>query len=291
MSSRNSQRTAHIEPALEDPNIEKQDPDAPEQPSAVIHRTANTELVTLPSRGAFYTKDHPLCGKDSIEIRYMTARDEDILTSPSLLKRGTALDRFVDNIIVTPGVKSDQLLVGDKAAVMIAARVTGYGADYESLCTCPECDSQFENSFDLEDYEKFFIYPDLAETPFSMTKVGTFETTLPLTGKVVEVKLLTAADEKKITKSQQMKQKNNLQDSVTTDFLKSIVVSIDGKSSLTEVKEEIFNMPARDSRFLRKNYSSLVPNVDMKDDVECPYCGAISEMEVGLGASFFWPDI
>ena len=279
------------EPTLEEPNIEAQDPAPPEQPSAVIHRTANTELVTLPSKGIFYGKGHPLHGKDSIEIRYMTARDEDILTSPSLLKRGVALDRFVDNIIVTPGVKSDQLLVGDKSAVMIAARVTGYGSDYESICTCKECGAEFENSFDLEDYEKFYIHPSLEGTPFKINESGNFETNLPLTGKSVEVKLLTAADEKRIAKSQQMKTKNKLQDSVTTDFLKSIVVSIDGKSGLGEVKDEIFDMPAKDSRFLRKNYSSLVPNIDLKDEVECPYCGTISEMEVGLGANFFWPDI
>ena len=79
----------------------------------------------------------------------MTARDEDVLTSPSLLRKGLAVDRFVENIIVTPGVRSDDLLIGDKSAIMIAARITGYGPEYEASVTCPDCSSDFDETFFL----------------------------------------------------------------------------------------------------------------------------------------------
>ena len=148
MSSRNSRRAPQN---LEEPLPNTTEPEAPPQVQEVAQHTTSTELVDLPSEGRFYPKDHPLHNKDSVEIRYMTARDEDILTSPSLLRKGVAIDRFMESIIVTPGVEVGDLLVGDKSAIMIAARITGYGPDYSANVVCPECRTEFEHDFDVKE--------------------------------------------------------------------------------------------------------------------------------------------
>ena len=111
-----------------------------------------------------------------------------------------------------------------------------------------------------------------------------------MTKEEVVVKLLTARDEKRIQKMMESKVKNKLSESTTTDLLKSIIVSVGSATDPASVSEVIMNMPARDSLFIRKNYSKLVPNVMMKETLECAYCGAESEMEVPLEATFFWPD-
>ena len=285
MASRNSRRAS---PKLEEPLPNPTEPNAPPTVQEVAQHTTSTELVDLPSEGRFYPKGHPLHGKGSVEIRFMTARDEDILTSPSLLRKGIAVDRFIENIIVTPGVKVDDLLVGDKSAIMIAARITGYGADYSANITCPECNTEFEEEFDLSEYEKYFVSPDDTETPIDPN--GNFTIHLPVSGHDVKLKLLSSRDEAKMNKAQELKTKNKLQESLATDFLKSIIVAIDGDTNPANIAQMVPNIPARDTRFLRSNYVSMVPSVQITEGVECQYCGAESEMEVPLEANFFWPN-
>ena len=164
-----------------------------EQPQQVARRTANTDFVELPSKGLYYPVGHPLQGKEVVEIRYMTARDEDILTSPTLLKKGLALDKFVQNILVDQSIRVDDLLLGDKSAIMIAARITGYGEEYETRVVCPECDTPNDHTFVLEDYTKYFTKFEQSEN-FELTPQGTFKTVLPHSGYEVIVKLLTSAD-------------------------------------------------------------------------------------------------
>ncbi len=258
-------------------------------PSETSRRTSNTEFVELPSRGLFYPEGHSLHNQEVVEIRYMTARDEDILTSPALLRKGLAVDKFIQNILVNQNVKVSDLLIGDKSAIMIAARITGYGEEYETKVTCPECGTENDHTFVLEDYTRYFTKFEQSEN-FELTPQGTFKTILPHSGYEVVVKLLTSADETRIQKAQQMRQKNNLADSNTTDFLKSIIVSIDGIADPASLNLAILDLPARDSRFLRKNYTALVPNVEMMESFECMYCGTVTEMEVPLEAGFFWPD-
>merc|ERR1712072_741327 len=115
------------------------------QTQETVRRTANTEFVELPSGGQFYHKNHPLYKKEVVEIRYMTARDEDVLTSPTLLRKGLALDKFIQGIIVDQNVKVDDLLIADKSAIMIAARTTGYGPEYTIKVRCPECGTEGEH--------------------------------------------------------------------------------------------------------------------------------------------------
>ena len=205
-------------------------PPAPEEvPSQeTVRRTANTDFVELPSGGRFYQQGHPLHNKDVVEIRFMTARDEDILTSPTLLKKGLALDKFVQNMLVDQSINVDDLLIGDKSAIMIGARMTGYGPEYNIKTKCPECGAENEYEIDLNDYSRWFVNCEPEEMPeeFESTKQGHYKATLPVSGQTVVVKLLTARDEKRIQKMMETKSKKKLTESTTTDLLKSIIVSL-----------------------------------------------------------------
>ena len=277
--SRNSSRVQSVD--------EPQAPQA-QQTQETVRRTANTEFVDLPSGGRFYPKNHPLHNQEVVEIRFMTARDEDVLTSPTLLKKGIAIDKLIQNVVVDQSIDVDDLLIGDKTAIMIAARITGYGPDYQVNVTCPNCDSKSDHQFDLSDYSKYFINSQEDEN-FELTPQGTFSTTLPISKRNVVVKLLTSNDEKRVRKITEAKAKNRLAESNATDLLKSFIVSIDGVTNKDEIAGMVLDLPARDSLFLRKNYSKLVPKVEMMENFECVYCGAETEMEVPLGATFFWP--
>ena len=284
--SRNSNRVAQKAPPVQLEQV----PQEFQKPTETVRRTANTEFVELPSKGLFYPQNHPLHGQDTVEIRFMTARDEDILTSPALLRKGVAIDKFIQNILVDQNIRVADLLIGDKSAIMVAARVTGYGPEYEVKITCPECNTENEVVVDLTDYHKYFEKFEQSEH-FALNSDGHFETTLPVSGQSAVVRLLTSRDESKMTNRMASKKKNNLAETNTTDFLKTIIVSINGVTNPADLNDMIGDMPARDSRFLRKNYAALVPSVRLKEDFECMYCGAETETEVPLEATFFWPDI
>ena len=122
-----------------------------------------SEFVMLPSRGR-YPEGHPLHGEESIEIKYMTAKEEDILTSPSLLSKGIALDRLISSVVLDKSINTASLLPCDRNAVLIAARITGFGPDYESGYVCPLCGAEGEATFDLNDHEIVSATPEeLAE--------------------------------------------------------------------------------------------------------------------------------
>ena len=121
----------------------------PNNDNQVFSFVTPTEFVDLPSKGKYYPEDHPLHNQDTLEIRYMTAKDEDILTSPSLLRKGLAVERLLQNVIVNKSVKTDDLLIGDKNAILVAARISGYGAQYETKITCPAGGTTTPNTFDL----------------------------------------------------------------------------------------------------------------------------------------------
>ena len=283
--SRNTKRVAAVSAAPEAGPTPVENNDI----TQVARKTANTEFVELPSRGLFYPSNHPLNGQEVVEIRYMTARDEDILTSPTLLQKGLAIDKFIQNILVDQRIKVDSLLVGDKSAIMVAARITGYGPDYEVNVTCQECNSDSDFTFDLSDYQKYFNKFEVSEE-FEDLGNGNFSINLPNSGHDVVVRLLTSADEKSIAKRQKIKKKNRLAESQTTDLLKMFVVSINEVTDPAGLDSMIMDMSARDSRFLRKAYTKIVPTVKMVENFECMFCGAETEMEVPLEARFFWPD-
>ena len=201
MSSRNNDARVAARRQDSDPV-----PAATEQPqpaSTGLTFVVPTEFVELPSRGDFYPKNHPLHEEGTIEIRHMTAKDEDILTSRTLLKKGIAIDRLLESIIVNKAIKADDLLVGDKNAIIISARQSAYGDEYVTKVTCPSCTSVVEHSFNLS--EAIQTYPDMSDESFTKTENGTFLIELPKTNVTVEVRLLSGKDEKWLAKAMEQK--------------------------------------------------------------------------------------
>lgn len=248
-----------------------------------------TQFVTLPSGGRFYPENHPLHNKDTVEIKFMTAKEEDILTSKSLLKQGVAIDRLIESVLLDKTINVNSLLVGDKNALIVAARITGYGEEYETKVTCPSCGESDKFSFDLDTSRIKSIENALEEYSAVQTEGNTFVVQVPMTKAKVECRLLTGADEMKTFKETQRKAKKKMNETMLTDQFKSFIVSVNGDSSPLTVRSFIQAMPARDSRHLRTFYSDITPNIDLSQVYECSSCGYSADMEVPLTADFFWP--
>jgi len=250
--------------------------------------TTPTELVDLPTRGRFYPQGHALHNQETIEIRYMTAKDEDILTSKSLLKKGVAIDRFLQNIIINKSIQVDDLMLGDKNALVVASRITGYGSDYETSVACPNCGTSNDHQFDLDAVELKSADDELPEF-VEATADGTFLITVPRMNVPVECRLLTGKDEKALAQLEKNRKRLKLPETLMTDQFKRFVVSVNGVKDAPYIASFVDNMPAIDSRYLRKIYQQVVPNVDMKQEFACRECDFEQQMEVPFTSDFFWP--
>lgn len=165
-----------------------------------------TEFVDLPSKGQFYPQHHPLHKCENVELRHMTAKDEDTLTSKSYIKKGVVLDRLLKDLLVDKSIDPTTLLSGDKNALLVAARISGYGSDYETKVSCPNCNTTQLSTFDLNECvkTKYTTY-GLGLDEVQLTENCTFTTILPLSKIKIEFKLLNGLDELEITKKLQEK--------------------------------------------------------------------------------------
>ena len=246
-----------------------------------------TEFVELPSEGKYYPEGHPLCGETSIEIKQMTAKEEDILTSRTLLKKGVALDRVLASVIVDKSIDPDSLLVGDRNAIIIATRVSGYGNNYSTKVTCPACGEAQEYAFDLNNAD-FYSGGDNTLGVVDNND-GSFDVVLPKTGVTASFRLLTGYDEKSLMSGSEMDKKQKVERNVTRQ-LSSMLVAANGDTSAQAINYLVDNLPSIDSRHLRLAYRQTAPNIDLTQDFECSACGHEQDMEVPLSADFFWPD-
>jgi hypothetical protein len=249
---------------------------------------APTEFVELPSKGQFYPDTHPLNGQETIEIRYMTAKDEDILTSQTLLKKGIAIDRFLQNVIIDPEIKVDDLLIGDKNALIVAARVSGYGSDYDAAVKCGECSTTNRLNFNLAN-------PTIIESRLhdklnvTINPKGTYTVILPLSNYSAEVRLLTGKDETYLAQHMANAKKKNLPEDLYTTQFKRLIVSVEGHTDQEVINAFAENMPAMDSRHLRLVNRLITPNIEIQETLNCKKCGHTEEVDVPFGADFFWP--
>ena len=287
MSSRNNQ-DRFGGPLAPEADLPQQFVQQQETTNTAMAYVAPTEMVDIPSKGKFYPEDHPLYNKDTIEIRHMTAKDEDILVNQSYLKKGLAIEKLLESVIVDPRIKTDGLLIGDKNALVIATRITGYGQEYITKVPCPSCGATSEHEFDLEE-AKVVNEPDLDLFEAQETGEGTFLITLPKTGAVVEVRPQTGADEKKAVAQEAARKKHRLAPLGLTDQIKNYVVSVQIDGQLVDPSQFIDNMPALDSKHLRKTYRNIMPNVELVQQFECSDCGFEQALEVPFTSDFFWP--
>jgi len=283
MSVRNNQdRVGNMDPGSEAPVMQNTSGDAFSFPNP-------TEFVELPSRGRFYPEDHPLHNQEVVEIKYMTAKDEDILTSQSLIKKGIVVDRLLQSVIVDKTINPNQLLIGDKSAILVASRVTGYGSDYEVNVSCPSCGDSSDYEFDLEQIQRINYGENFDSDEARPTGNGTYVIELPLTKLAVEVKLMTGQDENTLLKSAEKKKKLKLPESALTDQFRAIIVSVNDHKEQSTINTVIERLPARDAKYLRNVYSKVNPNVELKGNFECDNCDHIEEVDVPITVQFFWP--
>tara|TARA_R100000008_G_scaffold54050_2_gene32913 strand:+ start:341 stop:1210 length:870 start_codon:yes stop_codon:yes gene_type:complete len=247
-----------------------------------------TEFVDLPSQGKFYPPGHPLHNVESLEIRFMTAKDEDILTSQALLRKGIALDRFLQNVLIDKSVKLDDLLVGDKNALIVRSRITGYGAEYQTSVTCPACGSKQDYEFDLEE-SNLITATDLLQNGVNIQDDGTILFELPVTKASINVRMMTGRDEKELLRKQNLNKKIKMADSSLTDQLKMLIVSVNGRTERHLIEQFVDTMPAKDSRFLRTGYAKSLPTMDLAQHFACTECDHAQDMEVPFTTDFFWP--
>jgi len=247
-----------------------------------------TEFVELPTRGLFYPEGHSFHNKSEIEIKFMTAKEEDILTDKTLLKKGIALDRLIKSLLIDKGTNPDSLFVGDKNAILIGARKSGYGAEYDTKIICPVCFAHGRHEFDLDEAQ---ITNDGVSAPDGVerTASGTFLFSTPKMGVEVECKMLTGADEKQMIAQQKNNKKLKLPEKALTTQLKTILVSINGNTERSYVNSFVEACTAIDSRFIRSTYQSCVPNIELREEYVCGECEASTTIDVPFTTDFFWP--
>ena len=243
------------------------------------HKYAS-EVIDLPSDGKLYSENSPL-REGKLELKYMTAKEEDILTSQNLIKKGMVIEKLLDSLILTKGVTSKDLVLGDKNAVMVAARILAYGPDYECEVTNPSTGEVSKQVFNLADCP--------FKKPSDDVKENNFEFELPISKKKVTFKVLTGKDEKNIEKELQQIAKlgSDVQPELTTR-LRYTLTSVEGDTDIGKINTFVQSMLSRDSLALRAEISKVSPDIELEQEIELG--GESVKVAIPMTVGFFWPD-
>jgi hypothetical protein len=246
-----------------------------------------TEFVELPSRGEFYPEDHPLYKQETVEIKFMTAKDEDILSSTALLKKGLAVDRLLESLLILD-IDPKTLFLGDRGAILLAARISGYGSEYSFSHKCEKCFNISEIEFNLSHgalsgdcFNDKFLH---TEKIIYNSDTLTLDVTLPASGVTVGLSLVDGLKEKQLFAGNKANETSPI-----TSILSAFVTKVNDNTDYPYIMQFIEAMPAKDSKYLRDLYPKLVPNIRLSHDFVCAECYFLKELEVPLNADFFWP--
>jgi hypothetical protein len=245
-----------------------------------------TELLDLPSKGLVYPKGH-LLSNGTIEVKYMTAREEDILASQNLIKKGVVLDKLFESIIADKNINPADIYVGDKNAILLATRVLGYGADYRAEVTDPFTLERQEVIIDLSKIQTKEVDEKL------LNRENRYKFTLPKSGKEIEFKLLTHGDEADITKETQALErigKGNTTTSDVTTRLRYMIISVDGNTDRGFINKWVMNeFLALDTKAFRKYVREMSPDMDLKFEFTSELTGESEALDIPFGINFFYP--
>jgi len=239
-----------------------------------------TEIIDLPSGGKVYPKDSPLA-EGKLELKYMTTREEDILMSENLIKKGVVIDKLLDSLIVTKGVSQETLILGDKNAVLVAARILAYGPEYTVEVTNPNnTEQKIEHTFDL------------TKCPFRELPSGidytdnSFDFETPIGKNKIKFKLLTGKEEKLIEKDLEQARKVGYNSDISTR-LRYTITEVDGDNKAETISSFSQNMLARDSVALRNYIQSISPDIDLTSEIQIGE--ETVSVSIPLTVEFFWP--
>ena len=233
-----------------------------------------TEVIELPSKGLVYPENNPL-SSGKVEIKYMTAKEEDILTNQSYIQKGIVLDKLLQSVLVSK-VDINDLIIGDKNALLVATRILGYGSDYEVMI-----DGE-KQKIDLSELEN----KKFDESILTKGK-NEFSFELPHSKTPITYKILTGGDEKKIERELAgLKKINKNSNPELSTRIKYMIISVNGSEDVKEIRNFVDNfLLARDSRALREHIRDTQPDVDLNVVLESG-----EEVKVPIGLNFFWPD-
>jgi hypothetical protein len=243
-----------------------------------------TEIISLPSQGKCYPSDNPL-SKGTLEIKYMTAREEEILASQNLVRKGVVIDKLFESIIVEKGINVDDIVLGDKNAILLATRVLGYGPEYKIEMTNSLGEPQ-EVTVDLGKVQTKEIDFEL------LSPENRYEFTTPHGKNKLEFKILTHGDEKKIDadiKALSRLNKSGVSAELTTRY-RFMILSVDGQSDTQSITSFINNkFITRDTKAFREYIAKITPDINMEFDFEDEQTGETEVRSIPMGVGFFWP--
>jgi hypothetical protein len=257
------------------------------QQGADFSFVAANDIVDLPSNGEFYPEGHALRENPTVEVRQMTAKEEDILLNQSYLKQGVVVEKLLHSLVITKDFKLDDLLIGDKNAILTQVRRSAYGDEYPVEAVCRSCMTKTENTFDLEECVR--NKPLTLIEGVERTERNTFTFMAPKTKAKVEIRFLTGADEKALADKEKKYKKHNVDFSASLETYKMIIASVNDNPSLVESYVE--NMPLRDAKKLKEVMKEIQPGIEMKGQFVCPSCEAEVEMDLPINFRFLWPDL
>lgn len=245
-----------------------------------------TETIELPSKGLIYPEGHPL-KKGTCEIKYMTAREEDILANQNLIKKGIVLDKLFESVVVEPGLNPNDVYIGDKNAILMATRILGYGADYEVEINDPFSLEKQKVVIDLGKVKT----KDINESVLNSKNIYEFQ--LPSDKKVIKFKLLNHGDEQEITKEVQALEKLNKSTGAAYDVttrLRYMIVEVDGNADRGFINKWITNsFLARDTKAFRAYVKEISPDLDLKFQFTSDITGDVEALDIPFGINFFYP--
>ena len=243
-----------------------------------------TEQIDLPSKDLLYPESSPL-SKGFVEMKYMTAKEEDILSNANFIRQGIVIDKLLQSMIITP-IDYNELLNGDKNAILVAARILGYGKDYEFIYPNPNTGIEEKATIDLS----LIDTKPLDESLYTKGK-NEFDFVLPFSKVKVTFKLLTHGDENRIDKEIEGLKKVNPQSiaSVTTR-LKHLILAVNGDRDVATVREFVDNILARDVKALREYINTVTPDLDLKVTVTTASGNVVEGVDLPISSNFFWPD-
>ena len=242
-----------------------------------------TEVISLPSKGLGYPETSPL-SKGELTIKLMTAKEEDILTSTNLIRKGIHIDKLMESIIIEPGVSPNDLLIGDKNAVLVSSRVLAFGPEYEVTVNDPQEDEPVKVTVDLSNIQ-------IKEIDYSkLNRKNEYDFILPISKTPIKFKLLTHGDEIAIGKDIEASEKTLKQSNEVTARYRRVIVEVDGNRDLGSISTFVSNrLLAGDSKGLRKAIAEITPDLDLKFEYESPFTGEKEALRIPFGVDFFYP--
>tara|TARA_R110000824_G_scaffold209531_6_gene395337 strand:+ start:2221 stop:3012 length:792 start_codon:yes stop_codon:yes gene_type:complete len=245
-----------------------------------------THFVDLPTKGLFYSKEHPLYGQETIEIKMLTTKEEEVLGNPSYIEKGVVLEKFLESIIINKNVNHQMLHDSDQMAILLASRIEAYDKDYPVVIECAECDEEFNVDVDILEMSKNVVQDDM-ET----TGAGTSIIELPKSKKVVEFKVLLPYEVKSIETTVERMKKTGIKTSFTNEFYQRVIVSIDGEVDGEKASAFVKNMFLKDSRAFRSAYENSIPKISTEFESACSHCEHVQKGGLPIQASFFFPNL